>query len=121
MPPHEPPRILSLPRTRSRRYHRGQSHGVHVGLVREAWRQAVEAQASEAQKKIQGLVESTSLNAPAGSDTAVTAMKSAVAAASNAMESVQKSVKQATELMESNFKAVTSNVANAAKPAAKKR
>ncbi len=82
---------------------------------------AVEAQASEAQKKIQGLVESTSLNAPAGSDTAVTAMKSAVAAASNAMESVQKSVKQATELMESNFKAVTSNVANAAKPAAKKR
>ena len=82
---------------------------------------AVEAQANEAQKKIQGFVESTSLNAPAGSDTAVTAMKSAVAAASNAMESVQKSVKQATELMESNFKAVTSNVAGAAKPAAKKR
>lgn len=82
---------------------------------------AVEAQTSEAQKKIQDLVESTSLNAPAGSDTAVTAMKTAVAAASNAMESVQKSVKQATELMESNFKAVTSNVASAAKPAAKKR
>jgi phasin family protein len=82
---------------------------------------AVEAQANEAQKKIQSLVESTSLNAPAGSDTTVAAMKSAVAAASNAMESVQKSVKQATELMESNFKAVTSNVASAAKPATKKR
>jgi phasin family protein len=81
----------------------------------------VEAQASEAQKKILSLVESTSLNAPAGTDTAVTAMKTAVAAASNAMESVQKSVKQATELMESNFKAVTSNAVNAAKPAAKKR
>ncbi len=82
---------------------------------------AVEAQATEAQQKMMSLMESTSLNAPAGSDTAVTAMKSAVAAASNAMESVQKSVKQATELMESNFKAVTSNVASAAKPAAKKR
>ncbi len=79
---------------------------------------AVEAQASEAQKKIQDLVESSTENAPAGSDTAVTAMKSAVAAATNAMESVQKSVKQATDLMESNFKAAT---ANAAKPAAKKR
>jgi phasin family protein len=82
---------------------------------------AVEAQASEAQKKIQDLVESSSLNLPAGSDTAVTAMKSAVTAATNAMESVQKSVKQATDLMESNFKAATSNVASAAKPASKKR
>ncbi len=81
----------------------------------------VEAQASEAQKKIQDLVESSSLNAPAGSETAVTAMKTAVTAATNAMESVQKSVKQATDLMESNFKAATSNVASAAKPAAKKR
>jgi phasin family protein len=82
---------------------------------------AVEAQANEAQKKIQDLVESSALNAPAGSETAVTAMKSAVTAATNAMESVQKSVKQATDLMESNFKAATSNVASAAKPAAKKR
>ena len=82
---------------------------------------AVEAQASEAQKKIQDLVESSTKNAPAGSDTAVTAMKSAVAAATNAMESVQKSVKQATDLMESNFKAATANVTTAAKPAAKKR
>ncbi len=80
---------------------------------------AVEAQASEAQKKIQDLVESSSLNAPAGSETAVTAMKSAVTAATNAMESVQKSVKQATDLMESNFKAATAT--SAAKPAAKKR
>jgi len=82
---------------------------------------AVEAQASEAQKKIQDLVESSTANAPAGSDTAVTAMKSAVAAATNAMESVQKSVKQATDLMESNFKAATANATSAAKPAAKKR
>jgi phasin family protein len=82
---------------------------------------AVEAQASEAQKKIQDLVESSTKNAPAGSDTAVTAMKSAVTAATNAMESVQKSVKQATDLMESNFKAATANATSAAKPAAKKR
>lgn len=82
---------------------------------------AVEAQTNEAQKKVQSLMESTSLNAPAGSDAAVVAMKTAVTNATNAMESVQKSVKQATDLMESNFKAVTSNAVNAAKPAAKKR
>ena len=82
---------------------------------------AVEAQASEAQQKLMSLVDSTALNAPAGSDTAVAAMKGAVAAANNAMDSVQKSVKQATELMESNFKAVTTSAVNAAKPASKKR
>ena len=82
---------------------------------------AVEAQASEAQQKLMSLVDSTALNAPAGSDTAVAAMKGAVVAANNAMESVQKSVKQATELMESNFKAVTTSAVNAAKPASKKR
>jgi phasin family protein len=83
---------------------------------------ALEAQAAEGQQKLMNLVESTSKNAPAGSESAVAFMKGAVAAATNALESVQKSVKQATELVESNFNAVAANAVNASKPvAAKKR
>ncbi len=80
-----------------------------------------ESQAAEAQQKFVGLVDSAAKNAPAGSETAVAVMKSAVAAANNALESVQKAVKQATDVAEANFKTVTATAVNAAKPAAKKR
>ncbi len=80
---------------------------------------AMESQATEVQQKFVGIVDSAAKNAPAGSETAVAVMKSAVAAANNAFESVQKAVKQATDVAEANFKTVTS--ASAAKPAAKKR
>lgn len=82
---------------------------------------AFESQAAEAQKKFVGLVDNAAKNAPAGSETAVAVMKSAVAAANNALESIQKSVKQATELAESNFNAVAANAVSAAKPTARKR
>jgi phasin family protein len=82
---------------------------------------AFESQAAEAQKKFVGLVDNAAKNAPAGSETAVAVMKSAVAAANNALESIQKSIKQATELAESNFNAVAANAVSAAKPAARKR
>ena len=82
---------------------------------------AAEAQTSEAQKKFMALVDSASKNAPAGSETAVAVMKSAVAAANNAFESVQKAVKQATEVAESNFNAMSATAAGTVKAAAKKR
>jgi phasin family protein len=82
---------------------------------------ALESQAAEVQQKFVGLVDTAAKNAPAGSETAVAVMKSAVAAANNALESVQKAVKQATDVAEANFKTVTANAVNAAKPAAKKR
>lgn len=82
---------------------------------------AFETQAAESQQKFMSLVESTSQNAPVGSEAAVALMKSAVAAANNALESIQKSVKQATELAESNFNAVTSQSPAAPKTTAKKR
>mgnify|MGYP000119535776 CR=1 FL=1 len=82
---------------------------------------AFEGQAADAQKQFAQLVEGAAQNAPAGSETAVAVMKSAVAAANNAFESVQKAVKQATEMAEANFNAVASTATTAAKPAAKKR
>ena len=80
-----------------------------------------EGQAADAQKKFVGLVDSAAQNAPAGSETAVAVMKSAVAAASNAFESVQKAVKQASDMAESNFNTVAASAVNATKTASKKR
>ena len=81
-----------------------------------------EAQTAEAQKNFVGLVDSAAKNAPAGSETAVAVLKSAVAAANNAFESVQKAVKQASDIAEANFNTVAASAVNATKvPAAKKR
>jgi len=83
---------------------------------------ALEGQAAETQAKLMGLVDGAAKNAPAGSETAMAVMKSAVAAANNAFESVQKAVKQATDMAEANFTAVSNTAVNAAKaPVAKKR
>ena len=82
---------------------------------------AFEDQAAQAQEKFMGLVDNAAKNAPAGSETAVAVMKSAVAAASNALESMQKAVQQATDMAETNFNAVSATASNAVKSAAKKR
>ena len=79
---------------------------------------AFETQATLAQQQFASLIDTASQNAPAGSETAVAMMKSAVAAANNAFESVQKAVKQASDLAETNFNAMAQNVSGAA-PAAK--
>ncbi len=78
---------------------------------------AFEAQAAEGQKKFMSLVDGAAKNAPAGSETAVAVMKSAVAAATNAFESVQKAVKQASEMAEQNFNAVSATATNTVKAA----
>jgi phasin family protein len=80
-----------------------------------------EGQAADAQKKFVGLVDNAAKNAPAGSETAVAVLKSAVAAANNAFESVQKAVKQASDIAEANFNTVAASAVNATKTTAKKR
>ena len=80
-----------------------------------------EGQAADAQKKFVGIVDNAAKNAPAGSETAVAVMKSAVAAANNAFESVQKAVKQASDIAEANFNTVATSAVNASKTVAKKR
>lgn len=75
---------------------------------------AYEEHAAEAQRKFSGLIDSASRNAPAGSETAVAVLKSALAAANTAYDSVQKAVKQATEVAEANYNAVASSAASAA-------
>ncbi|MGD9774325.1 phasin family protein [Diaphorobacter sp.] len=78
---------------------------------------AFEAQSSEIQRNFSNMVETAAKNAPAGSETTVAVIKSAVSAANNAFESVQKAVKQASDVAEANFNAVANSAANAAKTA----
>ena len=78
---------------------------------------AFEGKVAEGQAQFAALVDNAAKNAPAGSETAVAMMKSAVAAANNAFESVQKAVKQASDVAESNFNAVTTSATTAAKNA----
>jgi phasin family protein len=69
-----------------------------------------EAQLAEANSKFMSLIDSASKNAPAGSETAVAMMKSALAAANSAYDSLSKATKQAVEMTEANVAAAT-NVA----------
>ena len=85
----------------------------------------VEEQSSEAQRKFMTAVDDATKNAPAGSESAVALVKSAVAAANNAYDSVNKAAKQAADVAEANFQALTTGAmkatqqaANAAKSAA---
>ena len=78
----------------------------------------VEAQAAEINKSLVSFLDKYSKNAPAGSDVAVAAIKSALAAANSAYDSYTKVAKQASELAEANFAAATSVAKEARKKAA---
>lgn len=80
-----------------------------------------EGQAADAKKQLAGLVDSATQNAPAGSEAAVSMMKSAMTAASTAYESVQKAVKQAGDMAETNFNTAAESATAAVKSASKKR
>lgn len=73
----------------------------------------LEGKATEFNKTLAGLLDKISKNAPAGSDIALAAVKSAFAAAGTAYDSFNKVAKQATEIAEANF--------NAGKTAAKEK
>ncbi len=66
-----------------------------------------EDQSTEAQQKFMAVFENVARNAPAGSEPMVSAVRSAVNAASGAMGQVQQAVKQATEMAQSNVHQLT--------------
>lgn len=66
-----------------------------------------ESNAAEMNKALVALLDGMAKNAPAGSDAAVTAMKTALAAVNSAYDSIQKVAKQASDVIEVNFGAAT--------------
>jgi phasin family protein len=69
---------------------------------------AAESQIVEANRKVISLVDEVSKNAPAGSESFVAAMKTAISNANAGYEQFSKTTKQAVEAMESNFNASVS-------------
>ncbi len=67
----------------------------------------VEAQSAEFQKSVAGLLDQAAKSAPAGSDVAVAAVKSAIAAANSAFDNMNKAAKQVAEITEANVAAAT--------------
>jgi phasin family protein len=74
----------------------------------------VETQIADGNKRVAELVEFAAKNAPAGSEPAVSMVKSAVAAANTAYDTFSKAAKQAVDMAESNFAAATQATMKAA-------
>lgn len=75
--------------------------------TKEALSQVVEAKVSELNKNIDLALDKAVKTAPAGSDLAVNALRTAISAANSAYDSMNKAAKQATELAEANLAAAT--------------
>ena len=85
----------------------------------------LESQFGDFQKQVSSLMEKAAKNAPAGSDVAVAAVKSALEAASSAFDNMKNIVKQAAEIAEANIatasNATVNATVNAVSSAAKKK
>ena len=78
-----------------------------------------EEQYEDQNRKVQTLVDNVTKNAPAGSETAVAVMKSAITAANTTYETIHKASKQAVEIAESNFNAAATAATKAASHASR--
>jgi phasin family protein len=82
-------------------------------LTEEAW--------ASYTKGVAAWVEKATKNAPAGSDVAVTALKSTVAATTAAFDQISKATKQVVSFADASVRAATANAGAAPKAAAKGR
>lgn len=80
----------------------------------------VEAQFGDFQKTVGEMLEKAAKAAPAGSDVAVAAVQSAIAAANSAFDNMRKTAKQVTDMAQSNIATATSATVKAAKKASGK-
>ena len=78
-----------------------------------------ERQVAQNAQQVQELVEEIAKNAPAGAESAVAVLKSAVETAGNVYESAQKTAKQAAEIAENGIAAAASAAGQATREATK--
>lgn len=99
------------------------SYGRHVqAILADAgseFSKVAESKASEGQKALGQVIENIAKNAPAGTESAVAVLKTAMTSSQNAIESAQKAAKQALSMAEANVTKATEQVLNAANAAAK--
>ncbi|MDD5298265.1 MAG: TIGR01841 family phasin [Rhodocyclaceae bacterium] len=85
----------------------------------EEFSKLFEGQFAEVNKNVAAALDKAAKSAPAGSDVAVAAVKSAIAAANSAYDSMNKAAKQVAEIAEANVAAATSATVKAVGTAAK--
>ena len=91
-----------------------------AGQAKEKIAKEVEVHVAETNAKVSGLVEKALASAPAGSEVAVAAMKSAIKTANDAYEGVNKAAKQAAEVAEASVTAAAKATIKAANAVATK-
>ena len=83
------------------------------------WIQVAEAQMAKAQKDLNTMIDTATKGAPAGTESAVALVRSAVSAANTAFDQVSRATKQVVEMAEANVAAASkSATARTAKKAA---
>jgi phasin family protein len=99
------------------------SRGVYeiATQTQEELSKVIESQFAEVNKNVTSALDKAAKNAPAGSDVAVAAVKSAIAAANSAYDSMTKAAKQVAEIAEANVAAATNATVRAVNPAPKAR
>jgi len=80
--------------------------------------QSFESQASELNKNVTLAIDNALKNAPAGSEVAVSAVKSAMSAANSALNQMNKAAKQVSEMAEANVAAANAATVKLVKKAA---
>ena len=75
--------------------------------TQEEFSKMLESQFGDFQKQVAGLLDKAAKSAPAGSDVAVAAVKSAIAAANSAFDNMNKAAKQVASIAEANVAAAT--------------
>ena len=88
--------------------------------TQEELTKVVESQFSEINRNVASALDQAAKNAPAGSDVAIAAVKSAIAAANSAYDSMSKAAKQVAEISQANVAAATNAAVKAAGTAAPK-
>jgi len=100
------------------------SYGRHLADIANStsavFTKAAEGKLAESEQAVKSLVENSLKNAPAGSDAAVAAIKTAFEAGQTAAETLKKVAKQAAETAESNLKAATAQAEASVKSAMSK-
>lgn len=87
-------------------------HFAHIASSTQAeFNKAAEVQIAEANRKVSKLVEDAGKNAPAGSETVIEIVKSAIENATNSYEQLTRTSKQAMEAIEANVNIATSKFA----------
>lgn len=100
------------------------AYGRHLASIASStqaeFTKAAEAQIAENSRKVSALVDELAKNAPAGSENAIAAFKTALGNANASYEQFSKSTKQAVETIEANVNSATTQFTQAATQAAEK-